>query len=389
MSSSLWSVAREIVTPPTLTGSRIAHGLSGSGTTDADRDLEQLRLGGHRRPLVRAGPARPLVQCSKPLLLLERVDLDHDPVDLVVELGAPPLPLGAGPGDVLDRLEPLREGIRPEAALAQPRERLEVRVRRDALAVAGAVDPDGERACCGDPGVELPQRPRGGVARVRCRGLPGGDLLLVEAAEAGERKVDLAAHLHQRWRVPLQREWDRADRAQVDGHILAAEAVTTSRAAQQSAVLVDERDRRAVDLRLDHVRHRLVGVEALPHVVGPLEQALVRRHLLERAHRREVLDLRELVGGGCTDPAGRRVVAGELGMLLLESFQLVEQPVVLGVRHLRVVEDVVAVVVVVQQLAQLGGALDLRGRQEAPRRCRRPRPALPPRAAHAGGCDPR
>jgi hypothetical protein len=28
MSSSLWRVAREMVTPPTLTGSRIAHGLS-------------------------------------------------------------------------------------------------------------------------------------------------------------------------------------------------------------------------------------------------------------------------------------------------------------------------------------------------------------------------
>ena len=42
-------------------------------------------------------------------------------------------------------------------------------------------------------------------------------------------------------------------------------------------------------------------------------------------------------------------------MLLLEPLQLVEEPVVLGVGDLRVVEDVVAVEVVVQELAQLLG----------------------------------
>ena len=61
-------------------------------------------------------------------------------------------------------------------------------------------------------------------------------------------------------------------------------------------------------------------------------------------------------------------------MLLLQLLQLVEEPVVLRVRDLGVVEHVVAVVVMVQDLPQLRGArgLGLRGRQGAPPASRRP-----------------
>src|SRR4029078_4925911 len=100
------------------------------------------------------------VQCTEPLLLVEGVDLDHDPVDLVVELGAALLPALDRLGPLLDRLAPLRARGGPEAALAEPGERLEVRVRRDALAIAGAVDPDGERARGRDPRGEVPHRAR-------------------------------------------------------------------------------------------------------------------------------------------------------------------------------------------------------------------------------------
>src|SRR5438067_1772808 len=42
-----------------------------AGATDADRDLLQLRLRGHRSPLERARPPRTLVQRSEPPLVLE------------------------------------------------------------------------------------------------------------------------------------------------------------------------------------------------------------------------------------------------------------------------------------------------------------------------------
>ena len=86
MSSSLCSVARETVTPPTCTGSRIAHGLSAPVRPTRIAIWCELRLRGRRRPLVGAGPARTRVERAEHGLLGERVDLDHDPVDLVVEL---------------------------------------------------------------------------------------------------------------------------------------------------------------------------------------------------------------------------------------------------------------------------------------------------------------
>ena len=52
----------------------------------------------------------------------------------------------------------------------------------------------------------------------------------------------------------------------------------------------------------------------------------------------------------------------ELGMLVLERTQLVEEDVVGAVVDLGIVEDVVAVVVVLDQAAQLRRAIDRRGR---------------------------
>src|SRR6266581_1381796 len=123
---------------------------SRTGASDADQDLVQLRRRRHRRPLVGTRPPRPLVQRAETALLVEGVDLDHDAVDLVVELDPAALPLAAPLGDLLDRLDALGERIRSEAALAEPLQRLPVRLGAEPLAVAGAVHPDRERALRGD-----------------------------------------------------------------------------------------------------------------------------------------------------------------------------------------------------------------------------------------------
>ena len=116
-------------------------------------------------------------------------------------------------------------------------------------------------------------------------------------------------------------------------------------APRELTVLVHERDRGAVDLRLGDVGDGLVRVEALAHVVRPLLERLVGRHLLEEPIRVRWSTL-ELVGGRRAHALGRRVGADKLGILLLERLELVEEAVVVGVRDLRVVEDVVAVQVV-------------------------------------------
>src|SRR5207245_8235164 len=108
----------------------------------------------------------------------------------------------------------------------------------DALAMAGAVDPDRERSLRGDVGILLSQRTRGGIARVRRGGLSFGGETLVELAESAQRHVDLTAHLeHGRRAFVLHLEWYCADRAEVRSDILALHAVAARRAAREASVL--------------------------------------------------------------------------------------------------------------------------------------------------------
>ena len=135
------------------------------------------------------------MQCTEAALLVEGVDLDHDPVDLVVELDAALLPFPASRRDGLDRVVMLRVGVRAEAVLAQPLQCLPVPGRRKALALAQTVDPDRERPRSRDRRVLLAQGSRRSVAWVRSRLLALRDQPLVELVEAAEREVHLAAHL--------------------------------------------------------------------------------------------------------------------------------------------------------------------------------------------------
>jgi hypothetical protein len=95
------------------------------------------------------------VKRREPALLIEVVDLDHDPVDLVVELGPPGLPRAARLRDLLDGLEPLRVRVRAEAVVAEPVEHLPLGLRQVALASTEPVDPQRQRALGRDPRVEL------------------------------------------------------------------------------------------------------------------------------------------------------------------------------------------------------------------------------------------
>ena len=336
------------------------------------------------------------MQRAEPALLLEGVDLDHDAVDLVVELDALLLPFLARARDRFDRVVQLRERIRAEAVLPQPLQRVPVPVRRQAVLVSETVNPDRERTARGDRRVLLAKRAGRRVARVRRRLLAFGDQSFVQLVESTEREVDLAAHLEQRRRLlafpQLHAHRDRLDRPEVRRHVLAAIAVAAGRPADERAVLVDQVDREAVDLRLGDVLD-IRRAEAFADVLVPLLERLVRRHLLKRAHRARVLDLLELVRRRRADALRGRVRGDELGVRVLQSCELVVERVVLRVGDLRVVEDVIAVEVVVEDLAQLGGALrrrgGLRGRHTDLRRCRRSRPAPRPRAWGGRGFRPR
>ena len=248
-----------------------------------------------------------------------------------------------------------------EAVRAQPLEALPVAGEPQALGRADRVAPHRERALGGERGIELADRARGRVARVHERRQALARAPLVERREVGQRHVDLAADLDERRRV-VDPQRDRRDRAQVVRDVLADLAVAARGAAHEHAVAVDERDREPVDLRLGDVGE--VGVldplarEVGAHAGDPGAQLVGRR--ARWPARASAAGARPSRAWRSASPPTRWV--GESGVtqlrvLGLDPAQLVEQRVVRVVADLGVVEDVVAVAVVLQLPAQLGGPL--------------------------------
>ena len=178
----------------------------------------------------------------------------------------------------------------------------------------------------------------------------------LSSANAPAREVDLAADLDSlRRAVDPQR--DRLDGAEVLGHVLADHAVAAGRAADELAVLVQQRDRDPVDLRLgDEPQLPGPDVELAQPVVQtrlPGPELLGAPGVAQREHRLQVANRLEPLDRLAAYPLGRRVRGAKLGMLRLQRPQLVEQGVVGIVADLGIVEDVVAVVVVGDPAAQL------------------------------------
>ena len=236
-----------------------------------------------------------------------------------------------------------------------------------ALDLAELVGPQRQLAVGGDAWVLLAERAGRGVAGVDERAQLGRHLALVERPEGRQGHVDLAPHLEHVGRALAEPVGDLGDRADVLGDVLARAPVAPGGGPHVAAVLVADRDGQAVDLQLAHVADlvgRLVvggGRRPGQPPVQPLDpgpQLVLAEHVVEAHHRHPVHDRGEHRGlRGAADLLGRRVGRDELGELLLERPQLADQLVVLGVADGRVVELVVAPVVLGDLRAQLRGPL--------------------------------
>jgi len=335
------------------------------GAAHVPHDRAQGRGGGHGRELPGDRPARLATHHPEAALQLKVVHLHHRAVDLVVEAVAALLPIQARARHRVDVLVRLHTGGHTEPVVAQPVEHLVLALELEPLGGADPVAPHRERPRGGQLGVELAEGSGGGVARVRERGLAGFGAALVERREGRQRQVDLAADLEQR-RSILDPQRDRSDRAEVLGHVLADRAVAPRGPPHEDPVLVDQGDGQAVDLGLGHVVDRrlldaLLGQQP-PRAGLPLAQLLLGAGVGQREHGQQVAHGREALERAPAHPLRGGVRRAQRGVRGLEAAQLVQQAVVLGVGDLGVVEDVVAVVVVLERTAQLGGALEDLGR---------------------------
>jgi len=126
---------------------------------------------------------------------------------------------------------------------------------------------------------------------------------------------------------------------------LARVAVPAGGPEGESPVLVDQFDGEAVEFRLGHHLERLAA-EALRRPLPPFAEFPLVECVVEAEHGDAVADRAELLDRLSAHPLGRRLGDDEFGVLFLEFLEAPHQPVILGVGDFRLVEDVVAVVVV-------------------------------------------
>ena len=224
-----------------------------------------------------------------------------------------------------------------------------LRRRGQRRGLAPGVGEEAQRPARRDRGIELAQRSGRRVARIGEHLLAGGLLRRVETAEVVVAEVDLAAHLDQvRHALALQVMRDLLDRHDVGGDVLAFRAVAAGCGDRETAGLVSQRDREAVDLRLGREGERGLGRERqeAAHALDEVADVLVGEGVAERQHRRAVAHLAEALGGRRPDAAGRAVGAHEMGKARLDGAVALDERIVGGVRDLgrvaTMVEGVVA-----------------------------------------------
>ena len=217
---------------------------------------------------MRDRPARRARHEAEPLLPVDAVDLVDDAVDVVVELARWFLDLAMKRDQLLDRMAELGQRIGPEAAALEPSDHAGLRIGRHLGHLAPGIGEEAQRARGGDardPSGAASPPPN--CADWRTAVSPAAfDLLLVEREKRLLGHVDLAAHLADVGHVAaLQFFRHVLERADVGGDVLALGAVAAGGGGDELAVLVAQRHRQPVDLRL--------GAEVDPVVVGELEEA--------------------------------------------------------------------------------------------------------------------
>src|ERR687890_276396 len=229
-----------MVTPPTLTGSRSACGVRAPvRPTFTMMSVRRVRAEGE--------------------LLLARVHLYDDPVDLVPKRSPLARPVRALLGD---RLYVFVHRVRVDA---QPVASERVECGRVALvplaALADAVAEDRQGPLGGDTRVQLPDGARRQVARVGERPLPLCLLAPVELLEPVQRDVDLASCLQHLGVVAREPLWDGPNGPQVGRDVLPNGAVAPRGSSRETAPLVAQGDREPVYLQLGDVAGLLVVSE--------------------------------------------------------------------------------------------------------------------------------
>ena len=285
------------------------------------------------------------------------VDLDDDPINLIRQRFALGLPALSKFRDLVQIFRQLAIRIHLESRQLQGIHGFRLTVEKSLSIFQQHVGEEIHAALRRNGRFELPHRPRRKVARIRKRRQSLPFALFIQLAESGERHQHFAAHFEICGDTGLlqlvlrNRERDRAHRPHIQGHVFADVAIAARDAAFQTPVAVDERQGHAIELQFAHVLEGGLPAQFV-HAALPVAQFVFTVSVVERKHRRRVLRLDESLARLAAHALGRRVWRDVLRMLGLKPLKLVHQRVEADVRNLRIVEHVIAILMVPNLLAQ-------------------------------------
>jgi len=311
------------------------------------------------------GPARLTGAEAQFTLSSNAVDLEDNAVDLIGQAVTPLADIAVVIQAILNTLGQLQLMTDGHAPFLQLLQVPDVGIADVSSYLANAITAEFKRAAGGDFRIQLTQTAGCGIARVG-EGLAADfQLRGIEPFEAGLGHKDFATHLQgRRPAAAVQFQRDIAHGAHVDADVFASGAVTSGGTAHQLTVLIQQADRQAVQFGFAAVLHLGTSakkvahrqVQAFSHPAIKLQHRGFIKGVAQAEHRDLVLDLSERRQRRAADPLRRRIPRDQFRMLSFQSLELVEQPIVLGVRNTRLVEDVVTVVVLIQFSAQFEDA---------------------------------
>ena len=208
----------------------------------------------------------------------------------------------------------------------------------------------------------MAQAAGGGIARVG-EGLAARlQLRGIQALETGLGHIDFAAHFQgRRPAAALQLEGNIAHRAHIDADVFTGGAIAAGSAAHQQAILVQQADGQAIELGLAAVFHFGAAAKQIAdrQVQAFGDPAIELVHvgffegIAQAQHGHFVAHLGKRRERRAAHALSRRVVADQLRIGRFQRLELLEQPIVLGVRNARLIQHVVSVVVQIQFSAKL------------------------------------
>ena len=329
---------------------KVRHGGDRSGAPDLEGDALEARERLLGLELVGYGPARRLGREADAAAHGEVVDLDDHAVGREGQLAARRVPVGDEVVDLGARAadaHPVRDLESPRAGLF---ETLPVGLEGQVVA-RQLVERAVQSAARHDRRGLLLECARRGVARVGQQRLARCFALGVQAVERGVGHEYLAADFKQIGPVvAAQHERHAADRADVGRHVVARRAVAARHGAQQPAVLVGERDGRAVELQLaDELRRTDLAFDAVDELV----QLVERIGVSEREHRKAVAHGAEFRRQIAAHALRGRIGIGAFGVGAFEVLKLAHHRVELEIGDLGRILHVVLEIVVFELAAQL------------------------------------